>query len=88
MKRSARSSNGSRAGSSLDSTICYRCLTDPVLREIVKESADQSECSFCDRPRRKNVAIDFNVVMERIGETVRQYFGTVDDEGLWLGQGR
>ncbi len=50
----------------MDSTICYRCLTDPVLREIVKESADQSECSFCDRPRRKNVAIDFNVVMERI----------------------
>jgi hypothetical protein len=64
-----------------DSTICFRCLTDPVVREIVKDNADQSECSFCDR-RRKNTAVDFDVVMRYIAETARQYFGTVNEEGL------
>lgn len=63
----------------MDSTICYLCLSEPALREFVKERADRTECSFCMRRPRQNVAVDFNSVMQLIGEAVDQYFSVASD---------
>ena len=32
-----------------DGNICYRCLTDAYLREMVRQDASEYDCSFCGK---------------------------------------
>jgi hypothetical protein len=65
-----------------DRTICARCLSDPYLRALVKETASQPDCSFCERSGSKPIAIPFNELMAVISDTIRQYYGHVDNEAI------
>jgi hypothetical protein len=62
-----------------DRDICYLCLSEPTLREFVKDRADRTNCDFCNRQHRKNVAVEFNSVMELIGDAIRQYYSIASD---------
>lgn len=62
-----------------DKDICYLCLSEPVLKEFVRDHADRVQCDFCDRKHRKNAAVEFNSVMEVIGDAIRQYYSIASD---------
>jgi hypothetical protein len=56
-------------------TICYRCVSDTYLREHVKSTASEFECTFCGRTSRKEpTGIPFNELMGVIGGAIWQYF--------------
>ena len=58
-----------------DKDICYRCISEPYLRDLARSDASEFECSFCGWVSRKNPnSMPFNRLMEVIGETVWQYY--------------
>jgi hypothetical protein len=62
-----------------DNTICYRCVSNTYLRQMVRESADQFECSFCGWVRRQtpnSVALDS--LMAVIHGTIYEYYDRAD----------
>jgi hypothetical protein len=61
-------------------SICYDCLSDSDLSDLVRVSAGQQDCSFCGRHEQTDVAVDFDWLMEKIRDVVNQYFSTADDE--------
>src|SRR3989442_8773739 len=64
-------------------TVCFRCLADRYLRRMAKDRPTDYECSYCDyRTRKTPCAITFNALMEVIGETIQQYYGSADNEGM------
>jgi hypothetical protein len=63
--------------------ICYRCLSDPFLRAMAKDSASKNECSYCDRTGRNSpIAIPFDDLMEVIGGAIFQYYSHCDNEAI------
>jgi hypothetical protein len=57
-----------------DKDICYRCISESYLRDLVRSEASEFECSFCGWiVRKKPNSIPFNKLMQAVGETVRQY---------------
>jgi hypothetical protein len=66
-----------------DKVICFRCVSDPYLRERIKSSATKSECDFCNSSSRKAVdSIPFNDLMKVIAEAVFQYYSHAEDGGI------
>ena len=65
-----------------DQTVCHRCLSDRFLREVVKETAGETECSFCERTSRRPIAIPFNKLMEVIAGAIFQYYDHVENESI------
>src|SRR5258705_13481946 len=63
-------------------TICYRCLTDPYLRNMVKEQATQDECSFCERKSKTPNSITFNAFMEVYAGALFQYYNHAENESI------
>jgi hypothetical protein len=58
-----------------DKDICYRCISEPCLRDLTRSEASEFECSFCGRiSRNKPISIPFNRLMQVIGDTVWQYY--------------
>ena len=53
-----------------DRQICSRCISEPYLKEFIKNSAIDSPCSFCRRRGQPSVPLDD--VMEIIGNTVSE----------------
>jgi hypothetical protein len=76
-----------------DGHICYRCVTEPYLHEMVRGDASEYDCSFCGKSSRKApISIPFNDLMEVIGGAISQYFdravnclGYCSAEGGYLG---
>jgi hypothetical protein len=67
--------------------VCFRCLTDPYLRDYAKAEASGFECSFCGRRSKKEPStISFNALMEIIGGAIKQYFDQAVNCMGWDGQ--
>ncbi len=67
----------------MGTSICYRCLSDPFLRAMVKDSAREGECSYCERTSRKcPIAIPFDELMEVIAEAIYQYYDHCENEAI------
>jgi hypothetical protein len=70
-----------------DKDICYRCISEPYLRDLARSEASEFGCSFCGRiPRSKPNSIPFNRLMEVVGETVWQYYEHAADCMGWDGR--
>ena len=60
-----------------DKQICPRCISDPHLKQVVKNFAtDESPCSFCGR----RPSMELDGVMEIIGNTVADYYNRAVNE--------
>jgi len=60
-----------------DNRICPRCISDPYLKQVIKNSAiDESPCSFCGR----RPSVELDEVMEIIGNTVAEYYNHAVNE--------
>lgn len=73
--------------------VCDECAVDPILAELVLKNLASSKCSYCDRePSAALIAAPFNIVMERIYDTVTMDFADAQDvdmpwaEGGWIMQ--
>jgi hypothetical protein len=65
-----------------DTDVCYRCLSDPYLRAMVKDNASKNECSYCEHRSRKPIAIPFDGLMEVIAGAIYQYFDHCVNEAI------
>ncbi|HEV2379950.1 MAG TPA: HEPN-associated N-terminal domain-containing protein [Terriglobia bacterium] len=64
-------------------TICFRCVSDPYLREEVKSRANKSECDFCNRRSRQTPnAIPFNDFMRVVAGAIFQYYSHVEEDTM------
>jgi hypothetical protein len=60
-----------------DNQICSRCISDPYLKAVIKDSAaDDSPCTFCGR----RPSVELDDVMEIIGNTVADYYNRAVNE--------
>ena len=68
-------------------TFCYRCISEPYLRDFARSEATEFECSFCGWiARKKPNSVPFNRFMEVIVETVWQYYEHAVDCMGWDGR--
>lgn len=66
-----------------EGTICYRCISDPYLRELARKTAAEFNCSFCNRTSRQSPsAIRFDDLMDAVGTAISQYYGHVENEPI------
>src|SRR5689334_3354105 len=76
-----------------DAMICWRCLSDPHLRDVARKAAKGNECDFCQRSSKRPTAAPFNDVMRVIAATLFQYFVHASrdviaydsEDGSWVG---
>lgn len=60
-----------------DNQICPRCISDPYLKQVIKNSAsDDSPCGFCGR----RPSVELDEIMEIIGNTVADYYNRAVNE--------
>ena len=50
-----------------DRFVCDECVKDEFLKEVVRDSATEEECSFCDRLAEEPIAAPVDYVMEHVG---------------------
>ena len=67
-----------QAWSFSDELVCSCCISEPFLRDFIKDSGDNSPCSFCDGRLAPGVPLDS--MMEIIGHTVQQYYNRAVNE--------
>ncbi|KGK03157.1 MULTISPECIES: HEPN-associated N-terminal domain-containing protein [unclassified Pseudoalteromonas] len=77
-----------------DKTICANCVVDDALIDLVKSNLSSKSCSYCDgdyddEDEESNsdelIAAPYDIVMERIYETIFQYYGDAQDVGMpWV----
>lgn len=66
-----------------DLFLCFRCVSDPYLKQMIKEQADEIECSFCGRMSRKvPTCISFNDFMEVYARAIFRYFDHAENEAI------
>lgn len=76
--------------SGLDKTICYECVKDKYLAKVILENSVSKKCSYCDKKFRSNKAATYNFIMNKIYQTIFNYYGNADnlnipfDEGEWV----
>jgi hypothetical protein len=58
--------------------LCSRCISEPYLKGLVKQSESFSECSFCHRTSAP--AVPLNELLEIIGATVSEYYNRAVNE--------
>jgi hypothetical protein len=67
-----------------DEEVCWRCITQPYLRQFVKDNATGFTCSFCKRTSRTGPStIESDELMTVINAAVKERFGHVNDVGLF-----
>lgn len=71
-----------------DDNICLRCISDPFLRQMIKDGASEAECTFCGwRRRNGHNSIPFNDFMSTYAGAVFQYYAHAENESMaWDGE--
>lgn len=73
-----------------DTFVCKDCVVDEVLAALVEENLESKVCSYCGIDSKKPLAASFNIVMERIHESILTEYADAQDinmpyvEGGWL----
>lgn len=76
--------------SGLNKTICYECVKDKYLAKVILENSVSKKCSYCDKKFRSNKAATYNFIMNKIYQTIFNYYGNAPDlnipvdEGEWV----
>ncbi|MDV7419099.1 RES domain-containing protein [Acinetobacter baumannii] len=76
--------------SGLNKTICYECVKDKYLAKVILENSVSKKCSYCDKKFRSKKAATYNFIMNKIYQTIFNYYGNADnlnipfDEGEWV----
>lgn len=75
---------------SLDKTICEKCVKDIFLAKIVRQNVISANCSYCDRKYRTNKAAPYDIIMQHVYDAVLKYYSDAQttnvpySEGEWL----
>jgi hypothetical protein len=64
-----------------DNNICSRCVSDPDLKQFIRETAALSPCDFCGW--RGPHSVTFDSLMEIIGGTINQHYNDAVNEASW-----
>lgn len=76
--------------SSVDKSICFDCIADDYLAEIIKSNATQKKCSYCLSVGNKNIACEYKLVVQKIYDRIFLSYKDAQDtmmpfvEGEWL----
>lgn len=73
--------------SGLDKFICADCVVDEALVDLVKDNLSASSCSYCEDISENGelISAPYNVIMERIYETIFQYYADAQDVDMpWV----
>jgi hypothetical protein len=66
-----------------DLSICYRCVSDQYLKQMIKNQADVMACSFCGRTSRKAPScIQFNDFMDVYAGAILKYYNHAENEAI------
>jgi hypothetical protein len=67
-------------------TVCDRHIEEDELADLVRATATETRCSYCDRSGDKPFAAELDVLIERIATSLPYEWGNADDEGVaWDG---
>jgi hypothetical protein len=66
----------------VDTYVCTECIVDDVLTQLVNENLVSHSCSYCERSSESFVAAPFEIVMERIYESICAYYADAQDIGI------
>src|SRR3984957_1070032 len=63
--------------------ICFRCISDRYLKQMVKDQASEMDCDFCLRQSRKApISIPFDSFMEVYAVALFQYYSHAENEPI------
>jgi hypothetical protein len=63
--------------------ICFRCISDRYLKQMVKDQASELDCDFCLRQSRKApISIPFDAFMEVYAGALFQYYSHAENEPI------
>jgi hypothetical protein len=70
----------------LGTFVCSRCVVDEVLADLVKANLVSESCSYCEGSTKSCNSAPFEILMERIYESICAYYADAQDIGVpWDG---
>jgi hypothetical protein len=82
-----------RGWAAQDKFVCPDCFEDEYLKEVVTKNATHTQCDYCKRNSKKNIAAELAVVVEPIAGALFAHYaepgnaGLPRDSGEWVGEG-
>ncbi|MFL9506201.1 HEPN-associated N-terminal domain-containing protein [Acinetobacter baumannii] len=76
--------------SGLNKTICYECVKDKYLAKVILENSVSKKCSYCDKKFRSNKAATYDLIMNKIYQTIFMFYGDAQElnvsvvKGQWV----
>ncbi|WP_180117049.1 RES domain-containing protein [Acinetobacter sp. YH12096] len=73
-----------------EKSICFNCIADDYLAEIIKSNATQKKCSYCWSVGNKNIACEYKFVAQKIYDRIFLSYKDAQDtampyaEGEWV----
>ena len=61
--------------------ICIRCVSDPYLKNTIRNEGMDSDCSFCGEY--SSLTASFDSVMKIVASTILQYYNYAENEAPW-----
>ena len=61
--------------------ICIRCVSDPYLKDTIRNEGMDSDCSFCGEYSSQTTS--FDSIMKIVASTIFQYFNYAENEAPW-----
>lgn len=74
-----------------DKVVCYFCVQDEYLRQLIVDNAHHKRCDYCGRLSKKAIAAPVEVLMAPIAHALYSHFadpasaGLPRDDGEWVG---
>lgn len=85
-KATERNENVNLSG--LDKTVCYECIKDKYLAKVILEYSVSKKCSYCDKKFRSNKAATYDLIMNKIYQTIFMFYGNAQDLNLSVVEGQ
>src|SRR6185437_1613873 len=73
--------------------VCSECVEDEYLKSVVEVSAEECECSYCERTEEEAIAAPLSAVLKPVADTLNAYFSDPSsaslprDDGEWVDEG-
>lgn len=69
-----------------DTHVCSDCVDDEFLKEVISDNAAENECDYCGKQSEEAIAAPFDVLMEKVANTLHYYYAEPSAAGVpWDG---
>lgn len=66
----------------IEKSICFNCIADDYLAEIIKSNLTQKKCSYCLSVGNKNIACEYKLVAQKIYDRIFLSYKDAQDTGM------